>query len=173
VYNTVATDTAFNALTADLATGLSTCITKDGQTTATAIIPFASGITLAGGDTLNKYAAGGWTPAENSGSIGPFTNAFGIYVKIGKLVWIKGTLIYPVNADGSPASISGLPFTAGNDTFSSGVQCTLSSNGTLPYCTVNLNTTTINLKTLAGANYQNANFSGGTITFAGCYIATS
>ena len=34
----------FNALTADLATGLSTAITKDGQTTTTALITFAAGI---------------------------------------------------------------------------------------------------------------------------------
>ena len=32
--------TAFNALTADLATGLSTAMTKDGQTTITNNIPF-------------------------------------------------------------------------------------------------------------------------------------
>ena len=45
VAGTVISSTAFNALTADLATGLSTAITKDGQTTATARIPFAQGIT--------------------------------------------------------------------------------------------------------------------------------
>jgi hypothetical protein len=40
VTGTVISSTAFNALTADLATGLSTAITKDGQTTVTANIPF-------------------------------------------------------------------------------------------------------------------------------------
>jgi hypothetical protein len=45
VTGTVISSTAFNALTADLATGLSTALTKDGQTTATARIPFAQGIT--------------------------------------------------------------------------------------------------------------------------------
>ena len=44
VSGTVISSTAFNALTADLATGLSTAITKDGQTAATARIPFAQGI---------------------------------------------------------------------------------------------------------------------------------
>lgn len=38
VTNTIISSTAFNALTADLATGLSTCLTKDGQTTPTANI---------------------------------------------------------------------------------------------------------------------------------------
>lgn len=45
VTGTVISATAFNALTADLATGLSTAITKDGQTATTARIPFAQGIT--------------------------------------------------------------------------------------------------------------------------------
>ena len=43
VAGTVISATAFNALTADLATGLSTAITKDGQTTTTARIIFAQG----------------------------------------------------------------------------------------------------------------------------------
>ena len=44
VTGTVISSTAFNALTADLATGLSTAITKDGQTATTARILFAQGI---------------------------------------------------------------------------------------------------------------------------------
>ena len=44
VTGTVISSSAFNALTADLATGLSTAITKDGQTATTARIPFAAGI---------------------------------------------------------------------------------------------------------------------------------
>ena len=42
VAGTVISSTAFNALTSDLATGLSTAITKDGQTTVTANIPLAA-----------------------------------------------------------------------------------------------------------------------------------
>ena len=45
VTGTVISAPAFNALTADLATGLSTAITKDGQTTTAVAIPFAAGIT--------------------------------------------------------------------------------------------------------------------------------
>lgn len=45
VAGTTITSTAFNALTADLAVGLSTTICKDGQTTTTASIPFAQGLT--------------------------------------------------------------------------------------------------------------------------------
>jgi hypothetical protein len=45
VAGTIISAATFNALTADLATGLTTALTKDGQTTATARIPFAAGIT--------------------------------------------------------------------------------------------------------------------------------
>ena len=45
VAGTIISAATFNALTADLATGLTTALTKDGQTTATARIPFAQGIT--------------------------------------------------------------------------------------------------------------------------------
>jgi len=44
VTGTVISSTAFNSLTADLATGLSTAITTDGQSATTARIPFAAGI---------------------------------------------------------------------------------------------------------------------------------
>lgn len=57
--NTVISSTAFNALTADLATGLSTCLTKDGQTTPTANIPLGGfkitglGVATTSGDALS------------------------------------------------------------------------------------------------------------------------
>ena len=58
VANTVISATVFNALTADLATGLSTAITKDGQTTITANIPFGSNkITGLGAATAATDAA--------------------------------------------------------------------------------------------------------------------
>jgi hypothetical protein len=44
VAGTIISSAAFNALTADLATGLTTAITKDGQTATTARILFAQGI---------------------------------------------------------------------------------------------------------------------------------
>ena len=59
VAGTVISSTTFNSLTADLATGLSTAITKDGQTTVTANIPMASfkftglGVGSAAGDSAN------------------------------------------------------------------------------------------------------------------------
>lgn len=58
VDNTLIDTTVFNALTADLATGLSTCITKDGQTTPTANIPMGGfKVTGLGLGTSNTDAA--------------------------------------------------------------------------------------------------------------------
>jgi hypothetical protein len=58
VANTVISATVFNALTSDLATGLSTCITKDGQTTVTANIPFGNNkITSLGAGTAATDAS--------------------------------------------------------------------------------------------------------------------
>jgi len=65
VTGTVISSSAFNALTADLATGLSTAITKDGQTATTVRIPFAQGINSSlitdttSGSTGSIYTAGG------------------------------------------------------------------------------------------------------------------
>jgi hypothetical protein len=66
VSSTVISATVFNALTADLATGLSTCITKDGQTTPTNNIPMGGfkitglGAGTVGGDAvrLSQLQAG-------------------------------------------------------------------------------------------------------------------
>ena len=65
VTGTVISSSAFNALTADLANGLSTAITKDGQTATTVRIPFAQGINSSlatdttSGSTGSIFTAGG------------------------------------------------------------------------------------------------------------------
>lgn len=76
VTGTVITTTAFNALTADLGTGLSTAITKDGQTTPTANIPMGGfKITGLGAGTaatdaarLSQLQAGGTTFLSAAGT---------------------------------------------------------------------------------------------------------
>ena len=80
VTGTVISSSAFNALTADLATGLSTAITKDGQTATTVRIPFAQGI--------NSSLATDTT----SGSTGSIFTAGG--VGIAKALFVGTTLTY-------------------------------------------------------------------------------
>lgn len=57
VTGTTISSTWANALTADLATGLTTTICKDGQTTTTALVPFSFGIQFAADSTLTANAA--------------------------------------------------------------------------------------------------------------------
>jgi len=67
VTGTTISSTAFNTLTADLATGLTTCVLKDGTQTTTAAVPFAAGITLSGSAsniaTGSNYISYGGTDA--------------------------------------------------------------------------------------------------------------
>jgi len=73
----VISSSVFNALTADLATGLTTALTKDGQTTPTANIPLGGfkltglGVPTASGDALSYGAVGTITTLT-------LTNALGI-----------------------------------------------------------------------------------------------
>jgi len=65
------TAAAHNALTADLATGLSTCVTKDGQTTVTANIPMA---------TYKFTGLGSGSARTDSASIANVQDGTGVYV---------------------------------------------------------------------------------------------
>ena len=90
VTGTVISSTAFNALTADLATGLSTAITKDGQTTTTSRILFAQGIS----STL--------TTDSTSATTGSIISAGGISTQ--KALWVGTTATLGIGT--TPASIT-------------------------------------------------------------------
>ena len=92
VTGTVISSTAFNALTADLATGLSTAITKDGQTTTTVRVPFAAGISSA------------LVTDATSTTTGSITSAGGISCQ--KNLWV-GTGAYIPNLGGANKIING------------------------------------------------------------------
>jgi hypothetical protein len=76
VANTVISATVFNALTADLASGLTNCITKDGQSTPTANIPM-------GNNKVTGLAAG--TLANDAANLGQVQST------AAKLITISGT----------------------------------------------------------------------------------
>ena len=78
VAGTVISSSSFNSLTNDLATGLTTAITKDGQTTTTARITFAQGLTSS------------LVTDSSSTSTGSIITAGG--VGIAKNVYVGGTL---------------------------------------------------------------------------------
>lgn len=72
-------------------------------------------------NTLDDYEEGIWTPLFSSSSSPPSvsynTTRYGIYVKIGKTVFISGTVSL-ISASGGSGNllISGLPYTAASDT---------------------------------------------------------
>ena len=73
VTGTVISSTAFNALTADLATGLSTTITKNGQTTPTANLPM-------GGFKFTGMADG--TAGTDSATLSQIQSAYGTFLTV-------------------------------------------------------------------------------------------
>lgn len=123
----------------DFATGLSTAITKDGQTTTTAAIPFALGLTsarviditgpLAGqisfptiqnasadAHTLDDYEEGTFTPTLLSGGAATgrtYTTQIGRYTKIGNTVnfWV-GIELSAVGSSTGDTTIATLPITS-------------------------------------------------------------
>ena len=101
VTGTVISSTAFNALTADLATGLSTAITKDGQTTTTVRVPFAQGIS----STLVTDAT--------SATTGSIITAGGISTQ--KALWVGTTSTFAGTMTAAAANFSGtVAVTGGN-----------------------------------------------------------
>ena len=122
VTGTVISSSAFNALTADLATGLSTAITKDGQTATTVRIPFAQGINSSlatdttSGSTGSIYTAGGLGIAKAL-FVGTTLNYGGVTLSAsvtgtGKMVLDNTpTLITPVLGVATATSINKIAFT--------------------------------------------------------------
>jgi hypothetical protein len=63
-------------------------------------------------NTLDDYEEGTWTPSL--GGTATYLAQTGRYTKIGRLVFIRGTILINVLGTGSTTAISGLPFTAVN-----------------------------------------------------------
>ena len=90
VPGTTITTTAFNALTADLASGLTTAMTKDGQTVPTANIPM-------GGFKLTGLGAG--TSATDAAQFGQLQNApVATLITVSGADTITGTLVQTLTA---------------------------------------------------------------------------
>lgn len=82
-------------------------------------LPFpAAQIASADPNTLDDYEEGTWTPTDGSGAGLTFTGTSGNcqYVKIGQMVFASFAVTYPPTADGTGASITGLPFVSQNTT---------------------------------------------------------
>lgn len=77
----------------------------------------ASGGTTIGSIGGASVTPGAWTPADASGAALAFTGVSAGYTQIGNMVFAYATLTYPSTADGSNASISGLPFPVPNKAY--------------------------------------------------------
>lgn len=76
-----------------------------------ALKTFNAGITF-GDETLSEYDEDVWTPADGSGAGLTFTGVSARYTRFGRLCWAEFSFSYPSTADGSTATVSGLPFLA-------------------------------------------------------------
>ena len=124
VAGTVISSTAFNALTADLATGLSTTITKDGQTTTTARIPFAAGIsstltTDSSSTTTGSIITAGGVGIAKALYVGTTANITGVATLTAQPILSSLTASKPVFTDASKGLVS--TGTLGADQGGSGV----------------------------------------------------
>jgi len=105
-----------NLVTATGTTALG--ITANGQIT-TANAPFiltggqlqfpATQIASGDGNCLDDYEEGTWTPSV--GGNATYTNQYGIYVKVGRMVYAAFDFTINVIGTGSTSTLSGFPFT--------------------------------------------------------------
>lgn len=169
---------------ADATSGFDNVICRDGQSTTTALIPFANGASFGasivyGGITLANSVAGTgsmtletdgtWTPADNSGNV-VFVSSAGFYRKIGKTVLIYGSVVYPSTADGSQASIKNLPFAASASVPGGYPSINIFGPTVASIGVVAVSATTFGAGGLAtGTALQNANWSTATVYFSGVY----
>lgn len=64
-----------------------------------------------------SQTTGTWTPLDNSGAALTFTSVSAGFSQIGNMVYAYFTLTYPNTADGSSASIKGLPYLVPNQNY--------------------------------------------------------
>lgn len=141
VAGTTISSTVANTLDSDLATGLSNAICKDGQTTTTASIPFADGLSSgalldisgaaagqikfpasqnasANVNTLDDYEESTFTPALRFGGAdggAVYTVQEGKYTKIGNRVLFDISIQTSTKSSATGvATVDGLPFTSGS-----------------------------------------------------------
>ena len=164
VAGTVISSSAFNSLTSDLATGLTTAITKDGQTTTTARITFAQGFTSSLTTDSSSTSTGSIITAGGVGIakalfVGTTANIAGVTTLTAQPILSSLTASKPVFTDASKGLVS--TGTLGSDQGGTGVANNAASTITISgnfgtTLTVTATTaitlpTTGTLATLAGA----------------------
>jgi hypothetical protein len=178
VAGTVISSTAFNALTADLATGLSTAITKDGQTTTTARIPFAAGIsstlvTDSSSTTTGSIITAGGVGIAKALYVGTTANIAGVATLTAQPILSSLTASKPVFTDASKGLVSTgtLGADQGGTGVANNVAMTVTGSGNFAYTRTLTGVTNVTfpttgtLATLAGTEtFTNKTLTSPTIT---------
>lgn len=91
-----------------------------------------NGVAFTGAATAPYVGSTAWTPTDNSGAALSFSGVSATYTRIGNLVFADFSITYPATADGSNASIAGLPIAVPNQTYAQGPCSIWTSGGTIP-----------------------------------------
>jgi hypothetical protein len=123
---------------------------------------------------LDDYEEGTWTP--NVGGTATYTTQVGSYVKIGKLVLVRGNLKINTIGTGATNNIKGLPFSTGADEYTIPVDKSDSLSASIVWIALRTSVTDLyaTYRTAASASSNvNGNFlqNSTEMQFAGCYIA--
>lgn len=118
----------------------------------------------------SQSSSGAWTPTDGSSDSLTFATAVGYYNKIGNIVQIQATVVYPVTAGVAPAKVASLPFATKNTTdlyFNSVITGTANIAGL--QSTVVPGTTTMEIRNQNNSATQNVALSGTALVFSGTY----
>jgi len=153
-----------------------------GTNNTTRMRILAGGGLTFGGDTaatnaLDDYEEGTWTPTFHSGITNPtYTNTFGGYTKIGRLVTFTLRMDAGGTTNSSQARIAGLPFTSNNANIQGGATFNYAGNivgnaDGLPTLHVSANSSILSFFFNSGANFNGNSGNGvlGTLHIHGFY----
>lgn len=143
VAGTTITATAFNALTADLATGLTQSICTDGQTTTTVSIPFAQGLKTT---TVDEVAAKVGVPLMGTTAVSPTNAAVGYVGEWAETVVTDGAAVAVTS--GVDKTIASVNLTPGDWDICGNIVTTPAAGTTTSQIAVGINGTTDTLPTV-------------------------
>ena len=115
-------------------------------------------------ELFDDYEEGTWTPADNSGAGLSFSSVVATYTKTGRMVVANYILTFPTTADGTTASISGLPFSANSlGNYQGGMVQWANAGADLSHL-ISSGTGNFGVRNNSnGTDYTNANLSGNTL----------
>lgn len=115
---------------------------------------------------LDDYEKGVWVPTDQSGAALALAVNSATYTKIGRLVFARADITYPVTASGAAASIGGFPFAVANR---GAVPINSQSAVAGLVGQLQAGATNMLVKTTASAAVTNAQLSNGFIVFSAVY----